>query len=92
MTATSGASKLKSSVNGGGRWSWRDKRELAASQYGALDLVVRPEELHDGSLLDERVQHILEFVDSSDGIEYIQAHMEAEADSALGVLAGAIGI
>jgi hypothetical protein len=46
------------SVDGGRPWSWRDKREMAASQYGALDLVIRPEEWADPRRLNRRLGHI----------------------------------
>jgi hypothetical protein len=52
-----------SSVDSGRRWSWRDKREIAASQYDALDLVVRDDELRDPDLLAARLRHVLDVID-----------------------------
>lgn len=52
-----------SSVDGGRLRSWRDKREVAASHYGALEFVLRPEEWTDSSRLERRLAHLSETVD-----------------------------
>ena len=76
----------QTSVNGGARWSWRDKRELAASQYGALELVVRAEELLDPKLLSLRIEHIMDIVDEGEAMGVIQTLIEEEGRIALATL------
>lgn len=52
-----------SSVDGGRLRSWRDKREIAASHYGALEFVLRPEEWTDPSRLERGLAHLTEMID-----------------------------
>jgi glycosyltransferase involved in cell wall biosynthesis len=52
-----------SSVDGGRLRSWRDKREVAASHYGALEFVLRPEEWTTPPRLERRLAHLTETVD-----------------------------
>lgn len=52
-----------SSVDGGRLRSWRDKRETAASHYGALEFVLRPEEWSNPSRLERRLAHLTEVID-----------------------------
>jgi glycosyltransferase involved in cell wall biosynthesis len=52
-----------SSVDGGRLRSWRDKREIAASHYGALEFVLRPEEWTNPSRLERRLAHLIEMID-----------------------------
>lgn len=56
--------ELPRSVDGGDFWTWRDKREIAASQYGALELLLRREEWSDAHLLEGRVERIMRAVET----------------------------
>lgn len=87
VTVSEGSTQSDSLVNRGKKWSWRDKRELAASQYGVLDLVVRSEELVDDELLRERTDHILEFIQDDTPMRFIRSWIEDEARAALSILA-----
>lgn len=51
--------ELPRSVDGGDFWAWRDKREITASQYGALELLLRREEWSDAQLLEGRLGRIM---------------------------------
>jgi hypothetical protein len=51
------------SVDSGRRWSWRDMREMAGSQYDALDLVIRDDELRDPDLMEARFRHVIDVID-----------------------------
>jgi hypothetical protein len=63
VTITAGSDPaIPASVDGGDCWAWRDKRELAGSQYGALDLVLRQEEWSDPRRLSLRLAHIVELL------------------------------
>lgn len=87
VTVTAPVSPVEMSVNSGGRWSWRDKRELAASQYGALDLVVRPEELDDADRLSARIDHILDLFRGDATMGFIRAQIEGEVETSLAAFA-----
>ncbi|MEA2003122.1 MAG: polysaccharide pyruvyl transferase family protein [Actinomycetota bacterium] len=87
VTVTAPVSPVDMPVNSGGRWSWRDKRELAASQYGALDLVVRPEELDDVDRLNGRIDHILDLFRGEAAMSFIRTQIETEVETSLAAFA-----
>ena len=83
VTVAAPASSRARSVTSGARWSWRDKRDLAGSSYGALDLVVRIEELEDAAWREARIQHILETVEEAFVTRFVQSQIEADITSSL---------
>jgi glycosyltransferase involved in cell wall biosynthesis len=52
------------SVDGGRPASWRDKRELAASQYGALEFLIRRDQWSTPQTLFRATERMLEVLDS----------------------------
>ncbi len=66
-----------SSVDGGRLNSWRDKREIAASHYGALEFVLRPEEWTNPLRLERRLAHLTEMIDG-DFAQEVASRIAAE--------------
>lgn len=86
VTVTAPAATTPRSVDSGARWSWRDKRELAGSLYGALDLVVRVEELEEEQMLDARIGHVVEVVGSGVLSRFVKCQMQADVAVAMSSL------
>ena len=83
ITVAAPASTRPRSVDSGARWSWRDKRELAGSLYGALDYVVRIEEMKSDDGFDSRVAHIVDTVASGAVSGFVRSQIEADARAAM---------
>jgi hypothetical protein len=68
------------------RWGWRDKRELAASQYGALDFVVHAIELASNRTLETKLDLILDVIHAGRVAAFVQRQIEKEVEASLSAL------